>query len=99
MNNVIEDYFKLIFVNADYRVLFFTSLPYANEPDHILRRAETLRQLYSVGPMNSKGICLVHLLGAQPRPGQVRVAISMDNIRGFIISDDGSACSEILANE
>jgi hypothetical protein len=99
MNNVIEDFFKLTFINADYRILFFTSLPYADESDHVLNRAETLRQLYSIGPMNSHGICLFHLLGAQPRPGQVQVSISRSNIRGFIISADGLTCAEIATDQ
>ncbi|MBL3964007.1 hypothetical protein H3O04_16020 [Burkholderia sp. KCJ3K979] len=98
MRNVIEDYLKLLFIRCRYRVMIFTSLPYAAEPgDYVENRANTMRDIYSRTDGVTGGALLIHLAGASDRgtSAQVKVTISPGTIRGFIISEDGSAIDEI----
>ncbi len=95
MKNVVEDFMKLASINASYKVMVFTSLPYANEKDHISARVNTLRDVYSRSPCNDAEVLLIHLLGSQPNSNQVKATISDDSIAGFCISKNGRQCMEI----
>ncbi|MDP1904997.1 MAG: hypothetical protein Q8M09_12235 [Pseudomonadota bacterium] len=95
MKNVVEDYLKLLMVRAKYRVMVFTSLPYANEDNHIDARVETLRDLYACSPGITDGVLLLHLAGNQPKSTQVQAQVNADAIRGFIITSDGKSAVEI----
>lgn len=99
MRNVVEDYLKLLLIRSKYRVMIFTSLPYAWEcdDDHVLNRARTMRDIYSRAEGITGGALLIHLAGASNRgtSGQVKVTISPGTIRGFVISGDASDIVEI----
>lgn len=95
MKNVVEDYLKLLMIHCRYRVMIFTSLPYANELNHVDNRVETLRELYVRTSGVRSGMLLVHLAGTQPRSTQVQVSVTASSFRGFIVSEDGSTVQEI----
>lgn len=95
MKNVVEDYLKLLVLRCQYRVMIFTSLPYANEDDHVLNRIEVLRALYQRTPSLNSGVLLVHLAGSQPISSQVQALINDQSIRGFEVSADGLSVKEI----
>ena len=97
MRNAAEDYLKLLLVNASRRMMVMTSLAYAKEPDHVRARVELLREMYSRAGSLSSGMLIVHLDGSQPRSTQVRAIVSPSTIRGFVVSGDGHAVSELLA--
>ncbi|MGM3412075.1 hypothetical protein [Ralstonia holmesii] len=100
MRNVVEDYLKLLLIRSKYRVMVFTSLPYAAEfSDHVVSRAKTLRDLYSQADGITGGALLIHLDGANLRAtsNQVKVTVGPGKIRGFVISSDGSDLDEIRA--
>ena len=95
MKNVVEDYVKLLVLQAEFRVMIFTSLPYRHEQDHLRNRVDTLRQLYLRTPGAASGVLLIHLQGAQVRSTQVQASTAPHHIRGFVISDDGTAVHEL----
>ncbi|WP_223538066.1 hypothetical protein [Pseudomonas sp. GL-B-16] len=95
MKNVVEDYIKLLLIRCSYRVMIFTSLPYADEIDHVQNRIETLRNLYASTPKLDSGMLLVHLTGTQPKSSQVQAIITEDSVRGFIISECGNLTQEV----
>ena len=95
MKNVVEDYIKLMIVRAQYRIMIFTSLPYAHETDHVRNRVEVLRCLYERTPGLESGVLLVHIAGTQPRSNQVQAVVGQESIRGFEISADGRTAIEI----
>lgn len=99
MKNVVEDFLKLLVLRSKYRVMIFTSLPYSNEKDHVVKRVQVLRDLYSRTEGISGGVLLVHLAGSQPKSKQVQVRIAADTIRGFVISSDGQSASEVVAKK
>lgn len=88
--NVVEDYIKLLAIQANFKVLIFTSLAYGNEKDHVAKRVENLFEIYSKFKPSENGILLIHLPGDQSirkeiTSNQVQVAIT-DAITGYIIS-------------
>ena len=95
MKNVVEDYLKLLIIRCQYRVMIFTSLPYANEVEHVLKRVELLRSLYQRTAGLSSGVLLDHLCGSQQTSSQVQALESEESIRGFEISADGLSSKEI----
>lgn len=95
MKNVVEDYLKLLVVRAKYRVMIFTSLPYANEVDHVENRVEMLRDLYSRAADLDSGVLLIHLNGSQPRSTQVQVSLASGSMRGFVVPSDGLVVEEL----
>lgn len=95
MKNVVEDYLKLLVIRCQYRVMVFTSLPYANEDDHVRNRVEVLRSLYQRSADLSSGVLLVHLSGTQPISTQVQALVNKQSIRGFEISANGQSAQEI----
>ncbi|WP_143195571.1 hypothetical protein [Archangium sp. Cb G35] len=99
MKNVVEDYLKLLIVQAEHRVMIFTSLPYAGENEHVLNRVEVLRDLYSRASGVTTGMLLFHLAGSQPHSTQVQVSVATGTIRGFVISPDGCVAEELVAEE
>lgn len=95
MKNVVEDYLKILVVRCQYRVMIFTSLPYAGEFEHVHKRVEVLRSLYQRTPGLSSGVLLVHLNGSQPVSTQVQAFVNAQSIRGFEVSSDGLSVQEI----
>lgn len=95
MKNVVEDYLKLLVIRCQYRVMIFTSLPYADEDDHVCNRVEVLRSLYQRTTDLSSGVLLVHLSGTQPKSTQVKALVNEQSIRGFEISADGQSAQKI----
>lgn len=95
MRNVVEDFLKLLLVRAEHRVMIFTSIPYSGETQHVERRVEVLRGLYSRSPGLDSGVLLIHLPGTQPRSTQVQASIFPNVMRGFVVSPDGSSATEI----
>jgi hypothetical protein len=89
MKNVVEDYVKLLILQAEFRVMVFTSLPYVSEKDHVRNRVEILRQLYKRTSGLTSGVLLIHLNGSQPRSTQVQASAAHHDIQGFLISPDG----------
>ena len=90
--NVVYDYVKLLLVNAKYKIMIFTSLPYDKEKHHIANRVKNLRDIYLKVCPNDQGVLLIHLLGKQ-QPGQVQVCVS--ELSGYIISGDGKHFGQI----
>lgn len=95
MKNVVEDYVKLLLIRAKYRVMIFTSLPYAKEQNHVENRVEILRDLYRRAPELTSGVLLIHLEGTQPRSTQVQASFGAGKARGFVVSEDGLSVKEL----
>jgi hypothetical protein len=95
MRNAAEDFVKLLLVNAKRRMMIMTSLAYAKEVDHVRARVELLRDMYSRSGDLSSGVLIVHLEGSQPRSAQVQAMVNPSAIRGFVVSNDGRAVSEL----
>lgn len=91
--NVVEDYVKLLLVNAKYKIMIFTSLPYANENNHVANRVANLREIYLKVCPSEQGVLLVHLPGAQPSSTQVQACV--DGLSGYIISGNGEHVGQI----
>jgi hypothetical protein len=95
MRNAVEDFLKLLLVNARRRMMIMTSLVYASEADHVRARVESLREMYLRCGGLSSGVLIVHLEGGQPRSSQVQAMVHASAVRGFIISEDGCALTEL----
>lgn len=95
MRNAAEDFLKLLLVNAKRRMMIMTSLAYAKETEHVRARVELLRDMYSRSGGLSSGVLVLHLEGSQPRSTQVQAMVTPSAIRGFVVSDDGHAVSEL----
>ncbi|MHB8136640.1 MAG: hypothetical protein ACYDH1_20705 [Anaerolineaceae bacterium] len=95
MKNVIQDFIKLLSITSQHKVMVYTSLPYSQEVDHIINRANTLKEIYSRFQPNEAEILLVHLLGTQPISSQVQAVVDAGSISGFYIASHGSQCVEI----
>lgn len=91
--NVVEDYVKLLLVNAKYKIMIFTSLPYANENNHVANRVDNLREIYLKVSPNNQGVLLVHLPGTQPNSNQVQACVA--GLSGHIISGNGEHVGQI----
>ncbi|WP_456276583.1 hypothetical protein [Bacillus sp. AK128] len=90
MQNVVEDFCKLLLINSDYKMLVFTSLKYSEEDEneYIKNRVKTLKDIYvkSSPRENEKGLLLVHIKGTRAKSTQVQVEVSDKNISGFLIN-------------
>ncbi|MCE9685133.1 hypothetical protein LZP73_02760 [Shewanella sp. AS16] len=91
--NVVEDFVKLLLVNAKYKIMIFTSLPFAGERNHVSNRVGNLREIYLKVCQNDQGVLLVHLPGTQTSSTQVQA--SVHGISGFIISGNGEHVGQI----
>ena len=84
---------KLLMINSTYRVMVFTSLPYADEVNgsHIENRVRTLAELVEKSAVSSEeeGILLVHIYGFKEPNKQVQTQISDEHVTGFIIDNSG----------
>lgn len=95
MKNVVEDFIKLLLIQSDYKILIFTSLPYAKEVNHVEKRVDTLRELYKRTPGLRSGALLVHIEGRQIYSTQVQTMVTPDSLRGFVLSADGNGVTVI----
>lgn len=91
--NAVYDFIKLLSVQAKYKIMLFTSLPYANECNHVINRVESLRDVYSNSYMNPEGVLLIHLPGSQPNSAQVQANVT--GMTGYTISGDGATAMAI----
>ena len=93
MKNVAEDFCKLLLIQSTYKVMVFSSLPYADEKNnkHIENRVKTLAKLYemSAQPSSREEILLVHLFGIKETNKQVQTSISNKDVAGFLIDVNG----------
>lgn len=96
MKNVVEDYLKLLLIQSRYKVMIFTSLPYAKEAHHVAKRVETLRELYKRTPGLTSGMLLVHIEGRRTNSTQVQVSVKERTLSGYVISNDGLSSIAIL---
>ncbi|MGM0521565.1 MAG: hypothetical protein ACQEQ6_05705 [Pseudomonadota bacterium] len=99
MKNVAEDFLKLLIINARFRVMVFTSLPYRHERDQdfVASRVQTLRDIYNRALPHSEGMLLVHMRGSQPRSRQVQANVDANSIRGFVFGCERGSIREIAA--
>lgn len=96
MRNAVEDFIKLLLISAQGRVMIMTSLAYKGEKKHVEARVETLRKVYEKFPSVNSGALIVHFDGWQPASSQVKVKVTADSIRGFLISGDGRLVKELI---
>jgi hypothetical protein len=94
MKNVVEDFSKLLMIQAEHRMMVMTSLSYTHESDHVLARVETLRQMYCRATNLTSGVLVLHLEGSQTKT-QVQALVHPESMRGFEISADGEHVREL----
>lgn len=88
--NVLEDFSKLLVIHAEYKVLIFTSLPYANENNHIRNRLDEIYSIYkNSGEPGS--ILLIHLHSdaqktANGHPTNPKVSLKRKGMSGYVLS-------------
>lgn len=88
--NVLEDFSKLLVIRAEYKVLVFTSLPYADEEGHIKNRVDEINSIYkNSGEPGS--ILLIHLQSdaqktAKGHPTNPKVSLKQDRMSGYVLS-------------
>ena len=93
--NVVYDYVKLLLVNAKYKIMIFTSLPYAKENNHVANRVKNLRDIYLKVCPNDQGVLLIHLPGKKSRNKSKQVQAHIHGLSGYIISGDGKHFGQI----
>ena len=88
--NVFEDFAKLLTIQSEYKVLIFTSLPYAKENNHLEKRICEINSIYKNA--GSPGdILLIHLHSyAQKTPNghptNPKVSLKRETISAYVLS-------------
>lgn len=90
MRNVLEDFAKLLVVQCDYKVLIFTSLPYAREEDHLDGRLRDIRSMHSSAG-HPGNILLIHLRSSPQRtqngnPTNPKVSLCREGMSAYVLS-------------
>lgn len=88
--NVLEDFAKLLVIQSEYKILIFTSLPYANESNHLENRVCEIDQAYrSAGSPGN--ILLIHLQAEAQKtergnPTNPKVSLKHGGISAWLLS-------------
>ncbi len=88
--NVLEDFAKLLVIRADYKILLFTSLPYAGEQDHVASRVREMESVYKNADCPGN-ILLIHLQSTAQKtragyPTNPKVSLRRDTMAAYVLS-------------
>lgn len=90
MRNVLEDFAKLLVIQSEYKILIFTSLPYANELNHCENRVREIDVVYRNAGYPGN-ILLIHLQSAAQKtpnghPTNPKVGLKRDTMSAYVLS-------------
>jgi hypothetical protein len=90
MRNVLEDFAKLLVINSEYKVLIFTSLPYAAELNYMDKRLDEIGMIYSDAG-HPGNILLIHLQSSPQKtergnPTNPKVSLSRAAMSAYVLS-------------
>lgn len=88
--NVLEDFAKLLVIDSEYKILVFTSLPYANEGDYIHKRVTEIDSVYRDAGCPGN-ILLIHLHSATQKtsngnPTNPKVSLKRETMSAYVLS-------------
>ena len=90
LENVIEDFVKLLLLKSKYKVLIFSSVPLKDEEEYLNNRLRSLMKVKSNSDSSDEEILLIHLFGNMHKsesgnPRQINVSLKSSGIEGFLL--------------
>lgn len=88
--NVLEDFAKLLVIESEYKILIFTSLPYAAEENYVSNRLKEISAVY--GDAGHPGnILLIHLRSwpqktSRGHPTNPKISLSRPTMSAYVLS-------------
>lgn len=88
--NVLEDFAKLLVIQSEYKILIFTSIPYAKEQNHLGNRVSEIDLVYKNSGC-SESVLLIHLQSsaqktAKGHPTNPKVSLRREEMSGYVLS-------------